>query len=103
MDRKSAGHRRIRWWPLPVLAVLATAGITASRVALEADRQAANTVSVGIGLLAIIGSGVWLFLFSGVRRNLRIWIGGGVACALILFAGSFRTRGFTGDMMPIFE
>lgn len=103
MSERSPGPRAIRWWPLPVILLLAVAGIVWARLSNEADRQSANILSISIGVLAFAMVFLWLLAFSRLSLQVRAGASLLLVAAVGFLAVSVRVRGVTGDLLPILE
>jgi outer membrane protein assembly factor BamB len=85
------------------IAVLAAAGIAVSRMVREGDGEAHDHWTVGIAGIAAILLLFWAIVLSGLRRRTRLAILAVILASAGLFGVLFRLRGFTGDVVPIFE
>lgn len=96
--------RKLRWWPLGVIALgLVAGGIKIHIIDQETPFQARNLATGGLlagGAAAVL---LWWLILSRARWRHR-WIGLlGVAILLGGFGALFRIRGVSGDLVPILE
>jgi outer membrane protein assembly factor BamB len=95
---------RPRWWPAVVTLAVGAAGLiwlwTADNDRTGQERVF-QTMSIVLGILALLG--VWLMLFSALRRRTRVRALVIILAVFALAAGSVRVRGVTGDLVPILE
>lgn len=95
--------RPIRWWPLPIILILAMGGIIWARVAIGTQRQDRNLATAVILILTFFLLLIWFFLLSRVRAKLRWQVLGGVIGLIVLLKIFFPIRGVSGDLVPILQ
>jgi outer membrane protein assembly factor BamB len=93
----------VRWWPLMVIATLWAVAITVIWAWPEVQRQQRYERSAMTCAVAGALGFVWFLFFSQVawRRKLAM-VGAGIVL-VVVFAATFRIRGVSGDLLPIFE
>jgi outer membrane protein assembly factor BamB len=102
-DDADAGTRT-RWWPAIVTVAAGIAGFVWVWTS-DGDRTGQERVylSMAIVLGVLILLGLWLTLFSALRRRTRVRALVIILAVFALAAGTVRVRGVTGDLVPILE
>ncbi len=95
--------RPVRWWPLAVIAVLALSAMIVIWVWPEVQRQQRYERSAITCMAAGAGAFVWFLFFSRVTWRKRLTVIAAGILLVAVFAASFRIRGVSGDLLPIFE
>lgn len=99
----SRARRRIRWWPVIPIVVLAAAAIVHVRYVAELDTQSRN---IRTALVFIATSGLlflWLLLLSRLPWGRRLLLCGGCIGLVAAMAGLLEIRGVSGDLVPVVE
>ena len=100
----SRSDARTRWWPAIVTLTAGAAGVVWVWAA-DSDRSGQErvylTTAIGLGVLVLLG--LWLTLFSALRRRTRVRALVIILAVFALAAGTVRVRGVTGDLIPILE
>jgi outer membrane protein assembly factor BamB len=89
-----------RTWPLALLLFLAAGGLWASRVW---GLGYVAPLYVGISILLLLSLLVWLFAFSRLQGRRRLVGLVSILGVSGLLMSVLRIRGYTGDLVPIFE
>jgi len=93
-----------RWWPAIVTLAAGATGVIWVWTA-DGDRSGQErvylTTAIALGVLLLLG--LWLTLFSALRRRTRVRALVIILAVFALAAGTVRVRGVTGDLIPIFE
>lgn len=95
--------RRIRLWPVWCILLLAGIALLTLRAWPSLSYQQKNLYSVPIlaaGALLLL---LWVLFFSRLAWSKRFAIVGSVVVLGVLVASSFRIRGVSGDLLPVFE
>lgn len=94
---------RPRVWPAVVILVLAAVSLAYAWTATDAIRQWRMVRTWSTLAVAALALTAWLALFSRLPARVR-WTGVAmVGAAGLVLAASFRTRGVTGDLVPVLE
>ncbi len=95
--------RKIRWWPLLVIACLWVAAVTRNWYFRSAEHNQERVMRVGaVTILAALLCLVWLLFLSRARWRVRLAGLGGVIALVASCAALFEYRGVTGDLVPVF-
>jgi len=97
----SSSRKPPRWWLLALIVSLDALVIASiwMRPAIQRQQQVLKTAgAIIIGTLLVL---LWLLFFSRLRWRARLGITGLFLAAGLLFAGLFRFRGFSGDLVPV--
>jgi outer membrane protein assembly factor BamB len=100
---EAAPRRHIRWWPVPVILVLAAgamAWVWQARERQHADRNVGTAI---IGLITLLLLLLWCLFLSRLGRRIRFGVLGAVVAVILLGMALFRFHGVTGDMLPILQ
>lgn len=95
--------KSIRWWPLWVVIILAILGTLVTWITDAGHRQDRILLTTMIVIGTIILSILWLLFLSEMRWRMKF-----VALAALILVGFlgtnlFEFKGFSGDLVPIFE
>ena len=95
--------KSIRWWPLWVVITLAILGTLVTWISDAGHRQDRILLTAMIVIGTIVLSILWLLFLSEMRRRTK-WIAF-AAIILVVFLGTnlFKFKGFSGDLIPLFE
>ena len=95
--------KSIRWWPLWVVIALAILGTLVTWITDAGHRQDRILLTTMIVIGTIILSLLWLLFLSEMRWRMKFLALG--ALVLVGFLGThlFEFKGFSGDLVPIFE
>src|ERR1035437_10064194 len=96
-------RRPMRWWPVPVILVLAAGAIVWVWQFYGRQRQDRNISTAIIGLIALFLLLLWCLFLSRLRWRIRLGVLGGVVGLILLVMALFRFHGVTGDLVPIFQ
>jgi len=96
-------QRRIRWWPVPVILVLAAGALGWIWQISDRPHADRNIGTAGVGLLTLFLLLVWCLFLSRLRGRTRLGILGGVVALILLSMALLRFHGVTGDMVPILQ
>jgi outer membrane protein assembly factor BamB len=95
--------RPVRWWPALLIVCLAIANLISIWFIRDLTRQDQIIRTLTTPLVALILLLIWCVFFSRLPKRIRLTAVGSVLGLLGVAAALFRHRGFTGDMLPIFE
>jgi outer membrane protein assembly factor BamB len=95
--------RAIRWWPLPVILVLACVGISCVRTFYGHQRQDQNLATAKIVIVTFLLLLLWSLVLSRLRWKTRLAAAGGLFALIALVPALFRIHGVSGDLVPILE
>ena len=95
--------KSIRWWPLLVVIALAVLGIIVTWIADAGHRQDKILLTSVIVIFTIILGLLWLLCFSQMRWRLKLPVLVAVGSVVFLGINLFQFKGFSGDLVPIFE
>src|SRR5437899_1285733 len=96
-------RRPIRWWPVPIILLLATGATIWVRTSYGRHRQDQNIATANILILALLLLLLWCLFLSRLRWKIRLGAFGAVITFLALMPLLFRIHGVTGDLVPILE
>ncbi len=96
-------QKTIRWWPLFVILGLAILGIIVIWILEAGHRQDKVLWITMVVILTTLLEALWLLGFSRLRWRTKL-----ITLAVVILAGSFagvafQFKGFSGDLIPIFE
>jgi outer membrane protein assembly factor BamB len=94
---------RIRWWPLAIILIGATAALLWIWLALDTWRQQRILLTAQLLGAALFFLLIWVSAFSRMARPIGLGIVGGFLALVLLGALLLNIRGVTGDLLPIFE
>jgi outer membrane protein assembly factor BamB len=100
---KPPSRRRIRWWPVAIILVLAAGAIFYFRTLYGRSRQDQNIATASVVIIAIPLLLLWCLLFSRIRWRIRLGIFGVAVGFVALLPLLFRIHGVTGDLVPVLE
>src|SRR5881396_970142 len=96
-------RRPIRWWPVPMILLLAAGALIWVWTSYGQHRQDQNVATANVIIIAFVLLLLWCLFFSRLRWKVRL---GAFALALGLIGLVpllFRLHGVTGDLVPILE
>lgn len=93
----------IRWWPLFVVIALAILGILVTWVSDAGHRQDKIFLTTTIFIATIVLGVLWLLFLSQMRRQIKFLACAAILLVVFLSASLFQFKGFSGDLVPIFE
>ena len=93
----------IRWWPGLILGLLMVGSIVFVHAQGEWAFQKRNLAVAKVTSIAFILLVIWWTFFSRAPTRLRLSVTYGLTGAFVVFVALVRTRGMTGDLVPIFE
>ena len=95
--------KSIRWWPLWVVIVLAVLGTLVTWISDAGHRQdrILLTTMIVIGTIAL--GILWLLFLSEMRRRAKFISLAAIILVIFLGTNVFEFKGFSGDLVPIFE
>jgi len=93
----------IRWWPVPVLLVLASSAVIWIRSFYGRQRQDQYIATANIVFITILLLLLWCLFFSRLKWKVRWGVLGAVVAAILLTPALFRIHGVTGDLLPRLE
>ena len=96
-------QKPIRWWPLFVILSLAGLGIIVIWILEAGHRQDKVLWTTLVVILTTVLGILWLLCFSRLRWRIRLIAVVMVALCVFLSTSLFQFKGFSGDLMPIFE
>jgi outer membrane protein assembly factor BamB len=96
-------RRRIRWWPVAVILVLAAGAVIWVWQSYGRQRQDRNIATAIIGVFTLFLLLLWCLFLSRLRWRVRLGVFGGVLGLILLVMALFRFHGVTGDLVPIFQ
>ena len=96
-------QKSIRWWPLYILVSLAILGTVITWISDAGHRQDKIAWTALIVILVALFGFLWLLCFSRLRWRVKLICSGVAILALLLAVNLFQFKGFSGDLVPIFE
>ena len=93
----------VRWWPLVVITMIALIAMVVIWAWPEVQRQQRYERSAITCAAAGLFVFVWFLFLSRVAWRKRLTVVGAGIVLVAVFASSFRIRGVSGDLLPIFE
>ena len=93
----------IRWWPLFVVIALAILGTLVTWISNAGHRQDKIFLTTAIVIATIVLSVLWLLFLSQMRRQIKFLTCAVILLVVLLGASLFQFKGFSGDLVPIFE
>ena len=96
-------QKPIRWWPLFVILGLAISGIIVIWILEAGHRQDKILWITMVVILTTVLGTLWLLGFSRLRWRIKLTAVAIVALCVFLSTSLFEFKGFSGDLMPIFE
>lgn len=96
-------QKPIRWWPLFVILGLAILGIIVIWIVEAGHRQDKVFWIIMVVILTTFLGVLWLLCFSRLRWRFRLIALAIVALCVFLSASLLQFKGFSGDLIPIFE
>src|ERR1039457_4765868 len=100
---KVAPRRPLRWWPVPVILVLAVGTVVWVWQSYGRQRQDRNIATAIIGLITLFLLLLWCLFLSRMRWRIRLGVLGGVVGLILLAMALFRIHGVTGDLVPVLQ
>src|SRR5262245_5640826 len=94
---------RPRFWPAIVVLAAGAAALAAIWLTGDTMRQVRMLRTLATASLMLVALILWLAFFSRLPRRLRLAAAGLTVAALAAFAGLFRIRGVSGDLVPILQ
>ena len=95
--------KSIRWWPLWVVIILAVLGTLVTWISDAGHRQDKILLTTMIVIGTIILGILWLLFLSEMRRRVKLLALAVIALGVFLSTNLFQFKGFSGDLVPIFE
>ena len=95
--------KSIRWWPLWVVISLAILGALVTWIADAGHRQDKILLTTMIVIGTTILSILWLLFLSEMRWRGKLFALAVIALGIFLSTNLFEFKGFSGDLVPIFE
>ena len=95
--------KSIRWWPLWVVIILAILGTLVTWISDAGHRQDKILLTTMIVIGTIILGILWLLFFSEMRWRFRLLALVVLGLGVFLSNNLFQFKGFSGDLVPIFE
>ncbi len=95
--------KAIRWWPLWIVIILAILGTLVTWISDAGHRQDKILLTTMIVIGTIILGILWLLFFSEMRWRIRLLVLAVLALGVFLSNNLFQFKGFSGDLVPIFE
>ena len=95
--------KSIRWWPLWVVIILAILGTLVTWISDAGHRQDKILLTTMIAIGTIILGILWLLFLSEMRRRVKLLALAVIALGVFLSTNLFQFKGFSGDLVPIFE
>ena len=95
--------KSIRWWPLWVVIILAILGALVTWIADAGHRQDKILLTTMIIIGTTILSILWLLFLSEMRWRGKLFALAVIALGVFLSTNLFEFKGFSGDLVPIFE
>ena len=99
----SQKQKPIRWWPLFIILSLAVLGIFVIWILEAGHRQDKIVWTILVVMLTTLFGVLWLLGFSRLRWRIKLIAAAIVALGILLGTNLFQFKGFSGDLMPIFE
>ena len=95
--------KSIRWWPLWVVIILAVLGTLVTWISDAGHRQDKILLTTMIVIGTIILGILWLLFLSEMRRRVKLLALAVIVLGVFLSTNLFQFKGFSGDLVPIFE
>ena len=95
--------KSIRWWPLYVVIILAILGMLVTWISDAGHRQDKILLTTMIVIGTIILGILWLLFFSEMRWRYRLLALSVIVLGILLSTNLLQFKGFSGDLVPIFE
>lgn len=95
--------KSIRWWPLYVVIILAIVGVLVTWITDAGHRQDKILLTTLIVIVTIILGILWLLFLSEMRGRVKYLALAVIAVGVLIGANLFQFKGFSGDLVPIFE
>ena len=95
--------KSIRWWPLWVVIILAILGALVTWISDAGHRQDKILLTTMIVIGTIILGILWLLFLSEMRRRVKLLALAVIVLGVFLSTNLFQFKGFSGDLVPIFE
>ena len=95
--------KSIRWWPLWVVIILAILGTLVTWISDAGHRQDKILLTTMIVIGTIILGILWLLFLSEMRRRVKLLALAVIVLGVFLSTNLFQFKGFSGDLVPIFE
>ena len=95
--------KSIRWWPLWVVIILAILGTLVTWISDAGHRQDKILLTTMIAIGTIILGILWLLFLSEMRRRVKLLALAVIVLGVFLSTNLFQFKGFSGDLVPIFE
>src|SRR6266446_2826941 len=95
---KAATRRPIRWWPVPIILLLAAGAVLWIRSSYGRQRQDQNVATASIALVAFLLLLLWCLFLSRLKWKIRLGVFGAVIGLVVLMPVLFRIHGVTGDL-----
>lgn len=95
--------KSIRWWPLWVVIILAILGTLVTWISDAGHRQDKILLTTLIVVVTIILGIVWLLFFSEIKGRVKVLALAAIVLGVLLGINLFQFKGFSGDLVPIFE
>ena len=95
--------KSIRWWPLWVVIILAVLGALVTWISDAGHRQDKILLTTMIVIGTIILGILWLLFLSEMRRRVKLLALAVIVLGVFLSTNLFQFKGFSGDLVPIFE
>lgn len=96
-------QKPIRWWPLFIIISLAILGIVVTWILDAGHRQDKIFLTSAVILFATLLGLLWLLCFSRLRWRVKLMSLAVAAFGIVLLVNLFPFKGFSGDLVPIFE
>ena len=96
-------RKSIRWWPLWVVIVLAILGTLVTWIWEAGHRQDKILLTTMIVIGTVILGILWLLFLSEMRWRLKSLALAALVLVVFLGINLFEFKGFSGDLVPIFE
>ena len=95
--------KSIRWWPLWVVVILAILGALVTWISDAGHRQDKIFLTAMIVILTVVLGVLWLLFFSEMRFRGKLLALAVMGLGVFLITNLFQFKGFSGDLVPIFE
>ena len=95
--------KSIRWWPLWVVIILAILGTLVTWISDAGHRQDKIFLTAMIVILTAALSILWLLFFSEMRLRGKLVALAVIGLGVFLTTNLLQFKGFSGDLVPIFE
>ena len=96
-------QKPIRWWPLFIIISLAILGIVVTWILDAGHRQDKIFLTSAVIMLATLLGLLWLLCFSRLRWRIKLISLAAAALGIVFLVILFPFKGFSGDLVPIFE